>query len=124
MMATKTQKANTLVEAAAAIAKLSPNTHYKSAAALVEAAAPGTPRSIATQVRGVMRNTNQAVGRGNRYNGITPRTWASAYKQVQAQKTKAKDTAKAAKAAKPKKAAAHKSPAPAALVGAAPTGSE
>lgn len=100
MMATKTTKATSLVEAAEAIGKLSPNTHYKSGAALVEAAAPGTARSIATQVRGVMRNTNQAVGRGNRYNGITPKLWLSAYKQVQAQKSKAKDTAKAERASK------------------------
>lgn len=97
-----TKPAKTLAEAAVAIGKLPPNTQYKSVAALVEAAAPGTPRSIATQVRGVFRNTDNGVGRGNRYSGVKPSTFNRLYKQLQAAKAQSK-AAKSSGKAKGKK---------------------
>lgn len=88
----------TLVQLAAHIAALPQGTQYPSMAALVVAAHPFTPRTLATQARGVLRNTNQGVGRGRRYGGFTPRSWAQAYSAVQAQRTRSKATAQAGKA--------------------------
>jgi hypothetical protein len=95
-----TKPAKSLAEAAVAIGKLPPNTQYKSVAALVEAAAPGTPRSIATLVRGVFRNTDNGVGRGNRYSGVKPTQFTRLYKQLQAARSQAKAAKSSGSAAK------------------------
>lgn len=101
-----TKPAKSLAEAAVAIGKLSQNSTYKSAAAMVEAAAPGTKRNIATSVRGVFRNTDNGVGRGNRYVDIKPSTFTRLYKQTQAAKGTGKVAKSTGKASKAKKAAA------------------
>lgn len=137
-MSTKSKPVTSVAEAAVAIAKLPQNAQYKSGAALVEAAAPGTARRVATQVRQQMRDAGKGVGRGHRYDTITPKLWAQAYKEAQADSQRRKDTAKAARAKtaksetakgetaksggsakKPAKAKAERKPA--ALVGDAPT---
>lgn len=105
---TTTPAPGNLAALAALIAKLPPNQHYASAAVMVKAAHPGTPRTLATQARGVLRSTNQAVGRGRRYTGITPATWGKAYQAVLAQRAGAKATAQAGKVAKGTKAGAAK----------------
>lgn len=103
MSTKKPHAVKSVAEAVSAVEALPQGSQYKSAAALLEAAAPATPGSVATQFRQVMRDAGKKVGRGKRYDTITPKLWLTTYKQVQADKTRRKDTAKAAKAKAPAK---------------------
>jgi hypothetical protein len=90
-----------LAQVAQCIAQLPQGTQYASMQAMLVAAHPAlaqrTNKSLCTSARGVLRSTNSGVGRGNRYATITPKAWASAYKQVQAQRAQATATAQQAR---------------------------
>lgn len=81
-----------------------PQESYSSMAVLVRAAHPDTPKTLATQARGIFRTLGEGVGRGKRY-GVKPADWTKAYKKVLADRSRAKETAKAAKATAKEKAA-------------------
>jgi hypothetical protein len=76
-------------------------------AALIAAAHPHTPRSIQTAARGVLRQTQQGVGRGNRYNGYTPGAWLQSYSTLQASRASNAQRSKAATAGKARAKAVH-----------------
>lgn len=111
-MATKTKAApkqaapKTIGELADLIGKLPANSEYSSMAVLVRAAHPDTPKTLATQARHIFRTLDEGVGRGKRYNGVKPADWNKAYQKVQADRQRAKDTAKAEKAKAKEKATA------------------